>query len=146
MADKHFTTNLHPDIRINQQGNKKNGGLFSLPLYKNHKHNPYASISCSPCQTRTPCTYWHSFLFVPIKWLVIYLGSKTEWEKVTDASGKAGGEGHREELRSLLTQSSWLVLSPFAITTQVLRFFLRWVMVSPSEPDSAFRIKKKAIT
>lgn len=54
----------------------------------------------------------------------------------------AGAEGHREELRSLLTQSSWLVLSPFSIITQVLRFFLRWVMESPSEPDSTSELEE----
>lgn len=48
---------------------------------------------------------------------------------------------HRDELRSLLAQSSWLVMSPFPITPQVLLFFLRWVMASPSEPESAFRKK-----
>lgn len=44
---------------------------------------------------------------------------------------------HRDELRSLLAQSSWLVMSPFPITPQVLLFFLRWVMTSHSEPESA---------
>ncbi len=50
---------------------------------------------------------------------------------------------HRDELRSLLAQSSWLVMSPFPITPQVLLFFLRWVMTSHSEPESAFREKDK---
>lgn len=44
--------------------------------------------------------------------------------------------GHLEELRSLLTQSSWEVVSPFPIMLQVLRFFLRCIVPSPSDPDS----------
>lgn len=44
--------------------------------------------------------------------------------------------GHLEELRSLLTQSSWEVVSPFPTMLQVLLFFLRCVVPSPSDPDS----------
>lgn len=44
--------------------------------------------------------------------------------------------GHLEELRSLLTQSSWEVASPLPTMPHVLRFFLRCVVPSPSEPDS----------
>lgn len=35
------------------------------------------------------------------------------------------GGGHRDELRSLLTQSSWVLVSPLAAPLQVRRFFLR---------------------
>lgn len=45
--------------------------------------------------------------------------------------------GHRDELLSLLTQSSWLLVSPLAAVPQVRLFFLRWDMASPSEPDAA---------
>lgn len=38
---------------------------------------------------------------------------------------RAGVRGHREELLSLLTQSSWLLVSPLAAPLQVRRFFLR---------------------
>lgn len=41
-----------------------------------------------------------------------------------------------EELRSLLTQSSWEVVSPFPIMLHVLLFFLRCIVPSPSDPDS----------
>lgn len=44
--------------------------------------------------------------------------------------------GHLEELRSLLTQSSWEVVSPFPIMLHVLLFFLRCTVPSPSDPDS----------
>lgn len=44
--------------------------------------------------------------------------------------------GHLEELRSLLTQSSCEVVSPFPTMLQVLLFFLRCVVPSPSDPDS----------
>ena len=44
--------------------------------------------------------------------------------------------GHLEELRSLLTQSSWEVASPLPTMPHVLRFFLPCVVPSPSEPDS----------
>ena len=47
--------------------------------------------------------------------------------------------GHRDELLSLLTQSSWLLVSPLAVIPQVRLFYLRWDMASPSEPDSACR-------
>lgn len=45
--------------------------------------------------------------------------------------------GHRDELLSLLTQSSWLLVSPLAVIPQVRLFFLRCDMGSPSEPNSA---------
>ena len=44
--------------------------------------------------------------------------------------------GHLEELRSLLTQSSWEVVSPFPTMLHVLLFFLRCTVPSPSDPDS----------
>lgn len=44
--------------------------------------------------------------------------------------------GHLEELRSLLAQSSWEVVSPLPIMPHVLRFFLRCIVPSPSDPDS----------
>lgn len=44
--------------------------------------------------------------------------------------------GHLEELRSLLTQSSCEVVSPFPTMLHVLLFFLRCVVPSPSDPDS----------
>lgn len=50
--------------------------------------------------------------------------------------------GHLEELRSLLTQSSWEVVSPFPIIPHILRFFLRCIIPSVSEPESHWRIKR----
>lgn len=44
--------------------------------------------------------------------------------------------GHLEELRSLLTQSSCEVVSPFPTMLQVLLFFLRGAVPSPSDPES----------
>ena len=44
--------------------------------------------------------------------------------------------GHLEELRSLLAQSSWDAVSPLPTMLQVLLFFLRCVVPSPSDPDS----------
>lgn len=49
-----------------------------------------------------------------------------------------GVRGHREELRSLLTQSSLLLLSPLAATPHVRLFFLRWDVASFSEPDPSW--------
>ena len=45
--------------------------------------------------------------------------------------------GHRDELLSLLTQSSLLLVSPLATVPQVRLFFLRWDTGSPSEPEAA---------
>lgn len=56
----------------------------------------------------------------------------------------AAVRGHLEELRSLLTQSSWEVVSPFPIMLHVLRFFLRCVVPSPSDPDSHWTRKEKS--
>lgn len=58
----------------------------------------------------------------------------------------AATRGHLEELRSLLTQSSWEVVSPFPITLHVLRFFLRCVVPSPSDPDSHCTREEKSRT
>lgn len=44
--------------------------------------------------------------------------------------------GHLEELRSLLTQSSWEVVSPLPIMLHVLLFFRRCIIPSVSEPES----------
>lgn len=59
--------------------------------------------------------------------------------RVTVRSTSQGSDpaGHRDEHRSLLTQSSCLVESPLAVVPQVRLFFLRWETASPSEPDSA---------
>lgn len=56
-------------------------------------------------------------------------------------AGQTGPEvgGHRDELLSLLAQSSWLLVSPLAVIPQVRLFFLRCDMASVSEPDSACR-------
>lgn len=56
-----------------------------------------------------------------------------------------GAAGHRDELLSLLTQSSWVVESPFAAEPQTRLFFLRWDMVSPSEPDPPCRDKEQQL-
>ena len=51
--------------------------------------------------------------------------------------------GHLEELRSLLTQSSCEVVSPFPTMLHVRLFFLRCIVPSPSEPDSHWMRKEK---
>lgn len=62
------------------------------------------------------------------------------------AAASAPPEGparHLEELRSLLTQSSWEVVSPFPIMLQVRRFFLRCIVPSPSDPVSHWTRERK---
>lgn len=51
--------------------------------------------------------------------------------------------GHLEELRSLLTQSSWEVVSPLPTMLHVLLFFLRCIIPSPSDPDSPWIREEK---